>query len=314
MVRGGRFGAPLHALLTATDPPPPTVLLPVRADQGRHRVHHQGRLVRAQGGEAWSPTPHPHSQPILPPPHTHTHHAAARPPRPPTFKTCSPSRSRGWRAGRTRRAARACPSPPPPTPSCTPPRLPPSPTSTLTVRAASSCLPPSRAPFQPPPTPTPPTPTPPTPHTPHLPQITIMSRSCAERVGLLRLIDRRFQSMMVGVGSAPSLGERAVGGRAGGWVRVGGWVGGWAGGCEPKRRRGVWAWGACPPGDTPRPPSSAPPTPYSPPPPHTHTIPTPHHTRTPPRAHPHGASQGGGPSLSHLSASDGEGHHRVSVW
>ena len=37
-------------------------------------------------------------------------------------------------------------------------------------------------------------------------QMTIMSRSCAERCNLLRLMDRRFAGMAVGVGSAKILG------------------------------------------------------------------------------------------------------------
>lgn len=38
-------------------------------------------------------------------------------------------------------------------------------------------------------------------------QVTIMSQSCAERCGLLRLMDTRFQGTAVGVGSAKILGE-----------------------------------------------------------------------------------------------------------
>lgn len=38
------------------------------------------------------------------------------------------------------------------------------------------------------------------------PQMTIMSRSCAERCNLLRLMDKRFAGMAVGVGSAKILG------------------------------------------------------------------------------------------------------------
>lgn len=38
-------------------------------------------------------------------------------------------------------------------------------------------------------------------------QMTIMSQSCAERCGLLRLMDTRFQGVAVGVGSAKILGE-----------------------------------------------------------------------------------------------------------
>lgn len=37
-------------------------------------------------------------------------------------------------------------------------------------------------------------------------QSTIMGRSCAERCGLLRLLDTRFAGMAVGVGSAKILG------------------------------------------------------------------------------------------------------------
>lgn len=37
-------------------------------------------------------------------------------------------------------------------------------------------------------------------------QMTIMSRSCAERCNLLRLMDRRFEGTAVGVGSAKILG------------------------------------------------------------------------------------------------------------
>ncbi|KDD76498.1 aspartyl protease [Helicosporidium sp. ATCC 50920] len=38
-------------------------------------------------------------------------------------------------------------------------------------------------------------------------QMTIMSRACAERCGVLRLMDRRFQGVAVGVGSAAVLGR-----------------------------------------------------------------------------------------------------------
>lgn len=38
-------------------------------------------------------------------------------------------------------------------------------------------------------------------------QMTIMSRSCAERYNLLRLMDRRWAGTAVGVGSAKILGE-----------------------------------------------------------------------------------------------------------
>ena len=38
-------------------------------------------------------------------------------------------------------------------------------------------------------------------------QTTIMSRSCAARCGLLRLIDVKFAGTAVGVGSAPILGK-----------------------------------------------------------------------------------------------------------
>lgn len=45
-------------------------------------------------------------------------------------------------------------------------------------------------------------------------QMTIMSRSCAERCGLLRLMDTRWQGTAVGVGSAKILGE-FLGGQCG---------------------------------------------------------------------------------------------------
>ena len=51
------------------------------------------------------------------------------------------------------------------------------------------------------------------------PQMTIMSRACAERNNLLRLMDRRWQGTAVGVGSAKILGE-------GGEARGAGWGGG----------------------------------------------------------------------------------------
>lgn len=51
--------------------------------------------------------------------------------------------------------------------------------------------------------------------------MTIMSRSCAERCGLLRLMDKRWQGTAVGVGSAKILGGWA-GGLVGGWVSA--WV------------------------------------------------------------------------------------------
>ena len=48
-------------------------------------------------------------------------------------------------------------------------------------------------------------------------QMTIMSRSCAERCNLLRLMDKRWEGMAVGVGSAKILGEAAAG-----WLQAGG--------------------------------------------------------------------------------------------